>query len=231
MTGRVNFEPGGYGYAPGVFQYSAGVAASPGHEIIHARFLAPVALEDGFRRISAHLAAVGRPLTAFCACELRSPAPFTESGFREFNAIYVGTLEKWGIFKDGVNPIARSNVCPKIAPPETPSFHAFSYTVPADSAPATCVVAGSGELLGGEAEDRLQLESLSGGDRHGLAADRHRDLVDPGQLGGVPVLQPEQAERAHRHGVGQQLGFECLRYRISRSLFVQVALARRSGHR
>ncbi len=36
-----------------------------------------------------HLKAAGRPLTAFAACELRSPAPFTEGGFRAFNETYV----------------------------------------------------------------------------------------------------------------------------------------------
>ncbi len=51
--------------------------------------------------------------TAFCACELRSPEPFTEEGFKAFNRVYVGTLERWGLFKNEVNPVARSNVCPE----------------------------------------------------------------------------------------------------------------------
>ncbi len=55
----------------------------------------------------------GLPPTAFCACELRSPAPFTDEGFRQFNRAYVGTLERWGIMKKEANPVARSNVCPK----------------------------------------------------------------------------------------------------------------------
>ncbi len=41
--------------------------------------------------LEAHLKALGRPTTAFAACELRSPAPFTEQGFYEFNRQYVGT--------------------------------------------------------------------------------------------------------------------------------------------
>src|SRR4051794_16462120 len=47
------------------------------------------------------------------ACELRSPAPFTDDGFRAFNESYVGALERWGVFRDGGNPVARSNVCPR----------------------------------------------------------------------------------------------------------------------
>ncbi len=144
MSKVVSFPAGGYRYVEGVFQYSAGVAADPGFEIVRARFAEPVALARGFAAIEAHLAAAGRPLQSFCACELRSPAPFTEAGFEAFNRVYVGTLEKWGIYRDGVNPVARSNVCPEIAPPDEPSFYAFSYTVPAAAA-ATFVVAGSGE--------------------------------------------------------------------------------------
>jgi hypothetical protein len=150
----VDFSAGGYRYIPGVFQYSAGVAALPGHEIVRMRFREPVPLAEGFRRIEAILGGAGRPLTALCACELRSPAPFTEDGFRSFNETYVGTLERWNICKGGVNPIARSNVCPEIAPPEEPSFHAFCYTRPAEGAAASFVIAGSGEAPEGHANYR-----------------------------------------------------------------------------
>ncbi len=140
-----DFTAGGYRYIPGVFQYSAGVAALPGHEIVRVRFRDPVALAEGFRRIKSHVEAQGRPVAAFCACELRSPAPFSEQGFRSFNEAYVGTLERWGIYQSGANPIARSNVCPEIAPPAEPSFYAFSYTRPVQGAPLSFVIAGSGE--------------------------------------------------------------------------------------
>jgi hypothetical protein len=161
MSGSVVFEPGGYRYAPGVFQYSAGVAAESGFEIVHVRFAEVLPLTDGFERIRAHLKAEGRPLQAFCQCELRSPAPFTEQGFRTFNEIYVGTLEAWGIYRAGINPVARSNVCPKIAPPAEPSFYAFSYTRPAGSGTVpTCVVAGSGEAPEGKANYKDHIVAL-----------------------------------------------------------------------
>ncbi|MEO8668439.1 MAG: hypothetical protein ABI399_07985, partial [Bauldia sp.] len=85
----VDFTPGGYRYVPGVFQYSAGVAALDGFRIERAMFRTPVPLAEGFRRIEAFLAALGRPTTAFCACELRSPEPMSEPAFRRFNEIYV----------------------------------------------------------------------------------------------------------------------------------------------
>ncbi|MFM1880312.1 MAG: hypothetical protein RLZZ344_546 [Pseudomonadota bacterium] len=146
------FAAGGYRYIPGVSQYSAGVAAEPGHEIHRVVFSQPVALARGFDLLEAHLKSLSRPITAFCACELRSPAPFTEEGFRAFNEIYTGRLKDWGIIREGINPIARSNVCPEISPPSQPSLHAFSYTVPASAdASASFVIAGSGEAPEGRA--------------------------------------------------------------------------------
>ena len=151
MAEVLKFAEGGFRFVKGVFQYSGGVAAEPGFEIHHARFHKPVPLAEGFARIRAHLESIGRPLTAFCACELRSPAPFDDAGFEAFNRAYIKPLEDWGIFRDGINPIARSNVCPELDKPKEPSFYAFSYTVPATNAPASFVIAGSGESPEGNA--------------------------------------------------------------------------------
>jgi len=145
MTALVPFAAGGFAYLEGVFPYSQGVAALPGYAIERARFAQPAAVAEGFRRIAAHLAALGRPKTAFCACELRSPRPFSFEGFAEFNRGYVAVLGEWNLFRDGVNPVARSNVAPEFDPPAEPSFYAFSYTVPAAEAKPSFVVAGSGE--------------------------------------------------------------------------------------
>lgn len=143
------FDAGGYRYIRGPFQYSGGVAAQPGFAIERARFARPVGIDVGFRRIEAHLTALGRSPTAFCACELRSPAPFDDQGFIDFNRIYVGTLERWGLFRDDENPVARTNVCPAHYSPETPSFEAFSYTLPAEDAGRSFVLSGGGDALPG----------------------------------------------------------------------------------
>lgn len=145
MASTTEMTGGNYSYIPAVFQYSAGVAAAPGYAIERVRFSRPVPLAEGFERIAALLQAAGRPLTAFCACELRSPGQFTEDGFRAFNKAYVEVLGRWGIFDGRTNPVARSNVCPEVDPPPAPSFHAFAFTVPAPDAPASFVIAGSGE--------------------------------------------------------------------------------------
>src|SRR5947209_13135290 len=73
MTATVDFFAGGYRFLPGVFQYSGGVAALSGHAIERVRFRTLLPLKQGFERIERLIAAAGRPLTAFCACELRSP--------------------------------------------------------------------------------------------------------------------------------------------------------------
>src|SRR5438067_10525423 len=143
------FAPGNYRFLTHAFQYSGGVAAEPGYAIERARFARPLPLAAGFDAVEAHLAKLGRPPTAFCACELRSPGQFTEQGFIDFNRHYVQRLERWGIFKDDINPVARSNVIPPIAPPAEPSFYAFSYTVPGDA--GGFVAAGSGEAREGGA--------------------------------------------------------------------------------
>jgi hypothetical protein len=152
-----DFAPGGYRFLPSVFQYSAGVAALPGHAIERVRLHRPLPLKQGFERIERQIAAAGRPLTAFCACELRSPAQFSEEGFRAFNESYVVTLQKWGLFDGKVNPVARSNVCPEIDPPAEPSLYAFSFTVTSSDVAPSFVIAGSAEAREGGASYRERI--------------------------------------------------------------------------
>lgn len=161
-----------YRFIPGPFQYSAGVAAKPGFAIQRLRFAKPIPLTEGFRRIEAFMTEGGLPVTAFVACELRSPAAFTDAGFTAFNREYVGTLERWGIFKNEENPVARSNVCPELHKPDGPSFHAFSLTVPAPDATASFVIAGSGESQEGPGSYRDR--TVRYGD---VSADGMRDKI------------------------------------------------------
>jgi len=90
MSGTI--ERDSYRYIPGPFQYSAGVAALPGFAIERVRFANPIPLAEGFRRIETFLAEQEQPLTAFCACELRSPGQFTDAGF-----IAVGAPRRAGL--------------------------------------------------------------------------------------------------------------------------------------
>ena len=154
-------EPGGYRFIKGVFPYSAGVSSLLGFAIERVRFKNVVPMAEGFQRIASHLGSLHRPLTALCACELRSPEPFTEEGFRGFNRDYGDVLKQWDIFVDGINPITRSNVCPELKPPSTPGFFAFSYTVPVESNTPTFVIAGCGEVPEGKGNYRDHIVSLA----------------------------------------------------------------------
>ena len=115
MSEVIVFAPGGYRYIKAVFLYSGGVAAEPGFEIEHARFRRPLPIGEGFQAVEAHLASIGRPASAFAQCALRSPAPFTDQGFFEFNKLYVTTLARWGI-----KPTAMRASIPSRAPTSVP---------------------------------------------------------------------------------------------------------------
>jgi len=149
------FPLGGYSYLPGVFQYSAGVSALARFEIVRVTFRNAPPSREGFRQAAEIIKAAGRPLAAFCACELRSPAQFSEAAFRSFNESYVDVLNRWGLIVDGANPVARSNVCPELNAPAEPVMYAFCYTVAAAaSVPISFVIAGSGEVPEGRANYR-----------------------------------------------------------------------------
>ena len=176
------FSAGNYRFIPSVFQYSAGAAADPGYEIERVRFDRWLPLAEGFAKAAEIMQGAGRPLTAFCACELRSPAAFSEEGFRNFNLHYVKTLSEWGIFDGTTNPVARSNVCPEIDPPSEPSFYAFSFTRPLEGATPTFVIAGGAERRGG-------------GTSYAESIVRYRDLSPEGLKEKVRFTVQDQMEK------------------------------------
>jgi hypothetical protein len=184
-----DFPDGNYRFIPAVFQYSSGVQAAPDFEIERVRFDHPVPLADGFKLASDHIRDAGRPLTAFCACELRSPAVLTEAGFRAFNLDYVQTLAEWGLFDGTINPVARSNVCPEINPPAVPSFYAFSFTRPRPDAPPSFVIAGGAESRGVATSDPERIV-------------RYRDLSPSGFRDKVRFTVGEMENRLGQFGFG-----------------------------
>jgi hypothetical protein len=145
MAATIDVPAGGYRYIPFAFQYSGGVAALDGFRIERIEFSEPLPLATGFAWIERFLGEQGVPLAAFCACELRSPEQFTDTGFIEFNRLYAGTLQRWGVMKGDDNPVARSNVIPPLHKPAEPSFFAFCFARPVGGAKSSFVIAGSGE--------------------------------------------------------------------------------------
>ena len=145
MSKVYDFSAGGYQFLEGGFPYSQAVIAQPGFALRRVRLSRTLPMSEGFAWIRQHLTEQQRPTTALCACELRSPEPFTFDGFKDFNADYVAVLRDWGLSAEGRNPVARSNLAPQYAAPEAPGFYAFTYTVPQQDSSRDWVIAGSGE--------------------------------------------------------------------------------------
>ena len=204
----------GYGYVPGPFQYSAGVAALPGFTIERVRLAEPVALAAGFARAERYMAERGLPFTAFAACELRSPAPFDDDGFRRFNRMYVQTLERWGIVKGEANPVARSNTCPAVDPPPVPSLHAFSLVVPGGPADSFVISGGA--------------EALEGAGPYSSRTVRHGDeSADALKEKAAFVLgQMERRMAAFGRGWGDTTGVQVYTLRDIHPLFADAIAAR-----
>lgn len=147
----IDHPTGNYRFLPGIAPYSCGVVSSPGFEIVHVTLQRPIPYRQGFDRVAEFLASEKRPKAALCGMELRSPQPFSFAGFGEFNTGYAAILESWGLFVNGANPVARTNVAPEVTPPSEPQLYGFSYTRPSDgNASPTFVVAGGGELPEGK---------------------------------------------------------------------------------
>jgi hypothetical protein len=100
-----------------------------------------------FARIEQHLRAQGRARTALCGIELRRPAPFTFSGFDQFNQGYRAFLASGDILVGDDNPSRAPTCAPVVAPRRRARRStAFAYTVPGATPTPTFVVAGAGEM-------------------------------------------------------------------------------------
>src|SRR6516164_10792074 len=99
---------GNYTFIHGIGPFSSAVTAQPGFEIVHARFLPLIALNDGYIRLEQHLEEARRPLQALCGMELRIPKVLTREGFDEFNRPYIEQLRTWGLDVAGANPVTRT---------------------------------------------------------------------------------------------------------------------------
>ncbi len=80
------------------------------------------------------------------------------------------TLARWGLYRDGVNPVARTNVCPEHDKPAGVSLCAFSYTVPSNAARRSFVVAGGGEAQEGKATYQETIVALGDTSPEGMRA-------------------------------------------------------------
>jgi hypothetical protein len=156
MHELIDFPQGGYRFIKGAsIAYSMGVTALPGFRLERVRFRSPVPLEEAFRRIADVLASAKRPPSALAACELRSPAQFTEATFATFNQRYVSIVRSVGYpgITD-INPLSRTNVCPSDYTLPDTCVYAFSYTVEDPAARPSFVLAGAVDFMDGEGDFR-----------------------------------------------------------------------------
>lgn len=140
---------GNYQFLPSTIPlFCKGVIADAGYQIVHAVLQVALPYQEGLALVERHLAALGRPRAALCGIELRCAVPYTPERWQapdNFNAAYVGLLQRWGLFVEGQNPVARTNVAPTVLPPAEQVLYGFSYTVPALAAGSTFVLSGAGE--------------------------------------------------------------------------------------
>jgi hypothetical protein len=110
--------------------FSGGAVADPGYDIVHARFVRPVPLEQGLQAARQLVTRAGRPVMALAGFELRIPAPMTLQAFADFNEGYVKRLREMGLQADALMPAARTNVAVAGLDVAEPSLYAMSYTAP-----------------------------------------------------------------------------------------------------
>lgn len=141
---------GNYSFIRGIGPFSAAVLAQTGFEMVHARFLPLIALNDGYERLERHLREVQRPLAALCGIELRIPKVLSREGFEEFNRPYIQRLKGWGLEVAGANPVTRTNVAFETIPVTEPMLAGFYYTIPAQMLGETFVLSGAAEIASRE---------------------------------------------------------------------------------
>jgi hypothetical protein len=155
MPTLINHPTGHYQFLPGIAPYSCGVVAEQGYEVVRVTLRAALTWREGFDFVDRLLAQEGHPRASLCAMELRSRRPFTMQGFVDFNRQYCADLEEWGVYVDGVNPVARTNVCPVGLEADEPVLEAFSFVRPNITLNRrTFIVAGAGELIDGTLDEK-----------------------------------------------------------------------------
>jgi hypothetical protein len=137
---------GNYTFIRGIGPFSAAVVAQPGFEIVHARSLPLMALNDGYTRIERYLHESQRPLEALCGMELRIPQVLSREAFDEFNRPYIERLKRWGLEVAGANPVTRTNVAFESNPVAEPMLAGFYYTKPSSGRGETFVLSGVPEI-------------------------------------------------------------------------------------
>ena len=146
--GVVESPEGGFACLPFASRaFSLGVIALPAHALRRIQLRVALPMEEGLRFAAEFIRGAGRPVEAFCACELRMPERLGIAEFAQFNKRYVAALRAGGFVTDPANPAARTNMAPAMDPPADAVLHAFTFAAPAsDMDGADYVISGMPEF-------------------------------------------------------------------------------------
>jgi hypothetical protein len=140
---------GGFACLPATGRtFSGGVIALDGYVFRRVQLRVPMPMESGLEFAAGLIRRNGRPLAAFCGCELRIPARLPPAEFSEFNRRYIAALRAIGFSTDPANPAARTNMAPLTHAAEDALLSAFTFAVPGTprSKCADFVLSGKPEL-------------------------------------------------------------------------------------
>lgn len=125
---------------------SNGVVALPGHTFEHGWLAPHLEFDAGCRRVEGYLRELGLAKNALVGLDVRLPATLPLADFVAFNDRYLAQLDSWGLLRDDVSPLARTNVSPTHGAPSQPELAGFSYVVPRAAALPSFVISGIAEL-------------------------------------------------------------------------------------
>lgn len=134
MTAVKQVAAGGFAYLPSTGRtFSRGVIALEGFVLRRISLMDPLPMESGLDFAAEFIRAEGRPLEAFCGCELRVLKRLSREEFSDFNRRYIAALRSSGFPTDPSNPAARTNMVPATDPPRAAVLSAFTFAVPGTS--------------------------------------------------------------------------------------------------
>jgi len=122
--------------------------ADSGFEVERVRFDKWLPLAEGFAQAAKYIRAGGRPLTSFCACELRSPAASPRMDFEPSTSI-TSRRSRSGDCSTHHQSSGAQQCLSGDRSAIRAVLYAFSFTRPSQNAMASFVIAGGAELRGG----------------------------------------------------------------------------------
>jgi hypothetical protein len=200
-----------FAFDPGLRFASNGVVARPGHTFEHLWLAPHLEFDEGCRFLGRHLTGLGLTPTALVGMDVRLPATLSLKDFVSFNDHYLAQLDTWGLLRDGISPLARTNVSPTHGSPQEPDLAGFSYVVPEGNTHLSYVISGIAEIpVGGAYPDDI----VSRGDTTaGALVKKANTIVDVLEIRAATLAVTwEASDTVHLYSAHD------LAYRVSREV-------------